>query len=112
MRPPFHGRWDEMFRWSAIARRASTSEPLESVGQLGSAFGLVRELCDEQGEGLEVACHSQGPRVLGLEPGVTYQSRDEILRARMVPAVEERRPLGRASGLEHREQHLARYGTE
>src|SRR5438094_860215 len=94
-------------------QNALLSETLNAVRDLRSFVALVRELCHRQGERLQISGNSQRPSVQGFKPDITNQSRRDVFRVLVVPAVQQGRTAARPSlRAEHVEQDLARDGAE
>src|SRR5438093_11444557 len=85
------------------------SETLDAVRDLRSFVPLVCELCHRQGEWLQVSGDSQWPCIQGFETDITNQTRRDVFRVLVVPAVHKARPAASPSlGVEYVEQHLTR----
>src|SRR5579871_5750201 len=87
-------------------------EPFEPVRQFRPLISLIRQLGDEQREGLGVAGDPQGTSVHRIEPHVANQRRGDLLALRIISAINEAGPDGFAAGLEDAQKHLARHGVE
>src|SRR2546422_10824431 len=89
------------------------SETLNAVRDLRSFVPLVRELCHRQGEWLHVSGDSQWSCVHGFKADITNQTRRDVFRVLVVPAVHKARPAASPSlCVEYVEQHLTRDTAE
>src|SRR3954470_13540214 len=86
--------------------------PIEPVGQRRTTISLVRELRDQQREGLGVTGDAQRSGVDRLEADIADQLRGDFPGARVLSAVNEARPRSIAGALENTEQNFARNGAE
>ncbi len=88
-------------------------EPLNPVRDLRPCVTLVRELCDREGERLQVPRDSQRSGVDGLKADIANQPRRHVFRIVVVAAVEKARPAPSAAlRIKDVKQHFTRNRAE
>src|SRR4030095_15095739 len=88
-------------------------ETFNAVRDLRSFAALVCDLCHCKGEWFHISGDSQASNVHGFKTDVTNQTRRDVFRVLVVPAVHQTRPAPSPSPrVEYVEQHLTRDGAE